>query len=316
MPANPLVVRIKRHSREDGPGIRSVVFLKGCPMRCVFCHNPEGLDPGRQLAFSKARCIGCGRCVTTCQREAIDMASSGRVVRPDCDLCGDCAKACPSSALEMVGTFMEVEQIAEVALRDAAYYQISGGGVTLSGGECAMWPEFCGRLLKILKNHGIHTLVETSGYFDLQRFRDHMLPWLDTVYFDIKIMDDESHRRHTSRSNMVIMENFRSLLHEEGVDVHPRIPLIPGITDTRENLEAIVEFLVDCGATDITLLPYNPLGAFNRERLGLAPTGLGPTGLGPTRQVESFYTQEEEKRIREMFKELIDLSVGGRTPVT
>ncbi|MDH5509233.1 MAG: glycyl-radical enzyme activating protein [Nitrospinota bacterium] len=306
MSANPLVVRIKRHSHEDGPGIRSVAFLKGCPMRCVFCHNPEGLDPGHDLAFATTRCIGCGRCATVCHAGAIDMDSRGRVIRQECNLCGECARVCPSGALAMVGIAMEEEDLAEVLLRDRVYYQISGGGVTLSGGECAMWPDYSGKLLETLKRSGVHTLMETSGYFDYGKFQEKILPWLDTVYYDIKIIDDELHRRHTSRSNAVILDNFRRLAREDGVDVHARVPLIPGITDSRENLEAIVEFLADCGASSVTLLPYNPLGVLSRERLGLAATGISPSFLAPA----------EERKIREMFKKLIAQARGNKISVS
>lgn len=273
----PLVVDIKRHSLEDGPGIRSVAFFKGCPLRCVFCHSPETQDPDPEIAFSPSECIGCGACAEACPQAAIDLGLPGRILRNRCDRCGACAEACPGKGLRLIGTYYTPEKLAEILLRDTAYYSHSGGGVTLSGGECTLFPEYVGALLVLLKAEGVHITIQTSGHFDYAGFSKHILPHTDLVYYDIKIIDAQAHKRFTGKDNGRILGNFRHLLAERGAAVHPRVPLVPDITATRQNLSAVIDFLCDAGAESVSLLPYNPLGISMWERLGRPKPDLPDT---------------------------------------
>ncbi len=204
----PLVIDIKRYSFEDGPGIRSVVFFKGCPLRCIFCHNPEAQKPGPEIAFSKAQCIECGACEQACPLGAVGLEFPGRVHRDRCDRCGKCAEVCPTDALKLIGTHYSVESLTEVLLRDFEYYRYSGGGVTLSGGECTIFPEYLEALLQSLKAKGIHIVMETSGYFNYRSFRQKIYPYLDLIYYDIKLADNEAHKRYCGRPNEIILRNI------------------------------------------------------------------------------------------------------------
>lgn len=286
----PLVVDIKRHSLEDGPGIRSVVFFKGCPASCVFCQNPETQNPDTEIVFRAGKCIGCGQCAQACRNGAIDLDFVGRILRDRCKRCGDCADACPASALKVVGRAYSIEALTEILMRDYPYYRHSGGGVTLSGGDCTMYPDYVGRLLKSLKQNSVHTALQTSGDFDYETFRENILPYVDIVYFDVKIADPESHLKQTGRSNHRNFENLRRLVREPDVEVHPRVPLIPGITDSKENLSAIVDLLAKVGAGDITLIPYNPMGIEMAVGLGRCAPSLPEAFMKPTEEASIYET--------------------------
>lgn len=290
----PLIVNIKRQSHEDGPGIRSVVFFKGCPLRCIFCHSPETQNPKAEIAFSASQCLRCGDCAKACPENAIDLDRPERIRRDICTLCGECVKACPGKGLRMIGKHYEIEELTEILLRDYPFYRHSGGGVTISGGECTLYPDYLQLLLQGLKEVRTHLAIETCGFFEYSSFKKKILPYLDIIYYDIKIMDEENHKKYTGRSNRRILENFRKLL-KEGVEVHPRVPLVPGITATEENLTAIVGFLCETGAKDITLLPYNPLGFEMAAQLG-RPKPEVP---------ERFMAPGEEKAINTFVKKLI-----------
>ncbi len=306
----PLVVDIKRHSLEDGPGIRSVVFFKGCPLRCIFCQNPEAQDTGVEIAFSPTECIHCGRCADGCPQGAIDPGLPVRIHRDRCDRCGICANVCPGKGLKLIGAYYPVETLAEVLLRDIAFYRHSGGGVTLSGGECTLYPDYLESLLKLLKARRIHVVLETSGYFDYNTFKQKMLPYIDLVYYDIKVADTEAHKQYVGRPNQKILDNFCRLLMEKVVEVHPRIPLIPGITATRENLSAIVHFLCQTEAESVSLVPYNPMGIEMAVSLGRPRPPLP----------ERFMKPDEERKVYEMFNAIIaqrqrnDFRRGIRSP--
>jgi pyruvate formate lyase activating enzyme len=281
----PLIVDIKRYSFDDGPGIRSVIFFKGCPLKCVFCHNPETQNPEMEIAFSEGECIECGSCEKACDRSAIELQNPGRIVRDLCDRCGKCVDVCPGSGLRRVGTYYSVETLTEVLLQDLDYYRESGGGITLSGGEATMFPRYVEQLLQSLTAAEVHTVLETCGYFNYNAFRSRILPYLDFVFFDIKIVDQAAHKQFAGRPNHLILNNFRRLIQEEGIEVHPRIPLVPGITATEENISAIVKFLQEAGAQQVSLLPYNPMGIDKHEGIGRQPPDL------PNR----FMTPEEEE---------------------
>jgi pyruvate formate lyase activating enzyme len=285
-----LVIDVRRYSFEDGPGIRSVVFFKGCPLRCIFCHNPEAQELKPEIAFYRERCIECGACRNACTSGAMDTESPDRIRRDRCNRCGKCADVCPTDAMRLVGKHYSVEGLTEVLLRDSEYYRHSGGGVTLSGGECTLFPDYLEALLKRLKACGIHVVLETSGYFSYHEFRRKIYPYLDLIYYDIKFIDNEDHKRYCDRSNRIILRNFRSLLEEAEVEILPRIPLIPGITSTEKNLSAIADFLDTSGAKKGQPLAYNPMGLTKCVTLGRKPPDL------PQR----FMEPEEERRAHEL----------------
>jgi pyruvate formate lyase activating enzyme len=266
--ALPLVADVKRHSLEDGPGIRTVVFFKGCPLRCVFCHNPETQRRGPELAFFEEHCLRCGRCVAACPRGAAALEHPGRIARDACDRCGLCAEACPGRGLRQVGRYFPPERLIELLLRDLPFYRHSRGGVTLSGGEPTLFADYLAAVLPPLRAAGVHVALQTCGEFDYAPFAATLLPLVDLVYFDVKLADPEAHRRHTGVANGRILSNLARLVREGGVPVHPRVPLVPGITTAAGNLAAIAALLREAGARDVTLLPYNPLGLAMAPRLG------------------------------------------------
>ena len=270
----PLIVDVKRHALHDGPGIRSTVFFKGCPLNCLWCHNPEAISPEPEIAFYPDDCIGCGRCGEACPNEAIQLDSPHRINRLLCQLCGKCASACPGTALRIVGKYYELDQLVELLLRDKVYYETSGGGVTLSGGEPTLYIDYASRLACKIKEHGVSVTIETSGYFNYETFKSRMLPSLSLILYDIKLMDSEEHLAYTGRENQLILENFRRLAEDSPIPIIPRTPLIPGITARTENLRAIAEFIKKCGLTQYSLLPYNPLGPPKRENIGKEPVDL------------------------------------------
>jgi pyruvate formate lyase activating enzyme len=293
---NPLIVEIKRGSHEDGPGIRSVVFFKGCPLRCVFCHSPETQDPNIEIVFSFRECTNCGDCAESCPQGAIELSRPQRINREKCIRCGQCAAVCPGDGLRLIGRYYPVDELVEILLRDLPFYRHSNGGVTLSGGECTLYPNYLESLLKSLKTNHVHLVLETCGYFNFEVFKRKILPYIDLVYFDIKIADPEFHQKYTGKSNRKIFDNLHRLLQEKAAVVHPRIPLIPGITTRRENISAIVEFLCETGARNVTLLPYNPLGIEMAVRLGRPKASLP----------ETFMTHDKEKEVFAMFQAILD----------
>ena len=291
----PLIVDIKRHSFEDGPGIRSVVFFKGCSLRCIFCHNPETQNPRTEIAFSEQKCIGCGKCADSCSKGAINISSQNHIDRNMCVRCGNCTRVCPGNALRLIGCYYSVETLTEILLRDVTFYRHSGGGVTLSGGECTIYPNYLESLLRCLKSKGIHVVLETSGYFAYDVFKRKVLPYIDLIYYDIKIADPTDHTKYTGKSNRIIFKNFQLLLREEKVNILPRIPFIPGITSTMKNLRAIVNFLFEAGAHRVSLLPYNPLGIDKYVSLGRTRPPL----------CQEFVKPDDERKINALFTTII-----------
>jgi pyruvate formate lyase activating enzyme len=292
----PLIVDIKRGSLHDGPGIRSVVFFKGCPLRCSFCHSPETQNPNAEISFSARRCLRCGRCVAACPEQAITLQSALRIDRDKCTGCGRCATACPEGALRSIGQPYRIDTLVEILLRDLPYYRHSHGGITLSGGECTLYPDYLEALLRILKARGIHVVLETCGYFHFEVFAQKILPYLDLIYYDVKIADPQAHQRCTGQPNQKILENLRRLLALKAVAVYPRVPLVPGLTATRENLSALVDLLIAAGADSVSLLPYNPLGTDMAGCLGRAPPACPREHMRP----------EEEEEIRSMFQAILE----------
>ena len=288
---DPLVLDIKGNSLDDGFGVRTVVFFKGCPLSCIWCHNPESKKVNKELSFDSEACINCGTCRSICKKNALSMSNKYYVDRSKCDMCFSCTKSCPSKALSVVGEEMTVEDILDVVLKDKIFFDISGGGLTVSGGEATMFPEFVGELLKKCKQYGVHTLLETCGFFDYNKVRAYMLPYLDHIYFDLKIHDREKHKKYCGVYNDKILENFKKLLEDSktfGFSILPRTPLIPEICDTDENLIGNAKFLKELGVTKSQLLPYNPTWYPKTHKLGLEePTELSSyTGFQSKEKIE------------------------------
>jgi pyruvate formate lyase activating enzyme len=268
----PLILEIKGNSLDDGPGIRSVVFYKGCPLSCVWCHNPESKKAIAEISFDAKECIDCGTCRDLCPAKALGRDNRFYIDRSKCTLCFLCADACPSGALDRVGKTMSVDDILKKILPDKPFYKTSGGGVTLSGGEPALYMEFTSQLLKALKQHNIGTLLETCGYFDLDKFMDMLYPYLDTIYFDIKIIDTITHKKYCGHHNEKILDNFKqisSAARHDGKKLLPRTPLIPDITDTEVNIREIAAFLKSLDIAEAALLAYNPLWHEKSDKVGV-----------------------------------------------
>lgn len=267
-----LVLEIKGNSLDDGPGIRSVVFFKGCPLSCIWCHNPESKRVPPELSYDPEACIGCGTCTRLCHLKALSRDNRYFIDRERCDLCFECAEHCPAKALSRVGTPWTHEELLKKLLKDKPFYDISGGGVTLSGGEATLCTEWVGELAKRLSENGVNVLIETCGYFDYDKAEKFLLPYVKDIFCDIKIFDREKHKKYCGVYNDRILENFRRMYADKerfGYNIMPRVPLIPGITDTDENLTAIADYMRDAGVRKTDLLPYNPTWYSKNFKLGL-----------------------------------------------
>jgi len=287
----PLIVEVKRNSLDDGPGIRTAVFFKGCPLRCVWCHNPETISPDPETAWFKGSCLSCGQCAAVCETGASSVQtdkSGKKTVSFDktlCITCGKCAESCPSGARKLAGTYYTLESLCESLVRDMPFYKNSGGGVTLTGGEPTLFMEYASELLRLLKARGVDTLVETCGFFVFERFMKLILPHADKIYFDIKIHDPELHRKFTGAGNEKILDNLRRLSGKSREKIYPRIPLIPGITANEDNISRIGGFLKEIGFRQAVLIPYNPLWREKADAVG-REAGMERGKFMPLNEVE------------------------------
>lgn len=262
---------IKKYSLHDGPGIRTIVFFKGCPLTCLWCCNPQSQLAGPEFVWLKEKCLGCGLCLTACPHGAVWVDESGRrqVDRNACDYCGLCAEGCPGEAMNLTGRLMEVDEVLREVARDSAFYDRSGGGLTLSGGEPLAQAAFAAELLRRYKQGelGASTVVETSGAVEWEAITL-VLPHTDLFLYDIKHMDSEMHRRFTGIGNERILENATRLA-EAGGRLIIRFPLIPGCNDTEENVRETAEFARQLpGVEQVDILPYHRLGEPKYPRLG------------------------------------------------
>jgi len=270
--ADPLILEIKGNSLDDGPGIRSVVFFKGCPLNCQWCHNPESKKAKVELSFDSQLCIGCNSCIDVCKPKALSKENENFIDRSKCTLCFDCVEVCPSTALSKVGMEISVSDLVEKVIKDKPFYETSKGGVTLSGGEATLNLEYLSAFVRRLYKEEINVLLETCGFFNLDQFFDKVYPFINNIYFDLKIIDESNHEKFCGTSNKKILNNFIELYKkylDGGVPILPRTPLVPGITDTFENLNAIADFLISCNAKKISLLPYNPLWYDKTVKIGV-----------------------------------------------
>jgi len=252
-----IIFDIKRYAIHDGPGIRTTVFMKGCPLACRWCHNPEGIEPVPFLAYKKERCIRCGECVENCPEQALCLEEEG--VSPSgspCMNCFTCTEICPAEAREKVGRKLTAIELFREIQKDTPFYDTSGGGVTFSGGEPLMQVEFLIELLKLCGNAHIHRAVDTTGYASFETLIS-VAKQTDLFLFDLKMMDSDKHEKYTGVSNHLILDNLKHLAQKE-IDLIIRIPLIPGVNDDVENLDRTGSFLNRLpGIKKVHILPYH-----------------------------------------------------------
>ncbi len=261
-----LIFNIMRFSLHDGPGIRTTVFLKGCPLNCWWCHNPESQSRCPEVMYAEERCLRCGDCVSACQHGALTF--DGVPVRNAdlCSQCGECAERCLCGARRFVGESITIENLIQQVRRDLVFFEESGGGVTFSGGEPLLQPEFLESALKACKAEGIHAAVDTCGFAKPEIF-SRIAAIADLLLFDLKLVDPARHREFTGVSNEIILENL-SIAAKAGRPVIVRIPVIPGINDDEANIAGTMEILANLGLKHLHLLPYHEVGTDKYQRLG------------------------------------------------
>jgi pyruvate formate lyase activating enzyme len=264
------VFSIERFTLHDGPGIRTTVFLKGCPLRCLWCSNPESHDVNAEIIYIKEKCTGCGRCIELCKQEAIiqeTTQSQIKVAFDRCNNCGLCVSECYTDALTMTGEKLTAGYVYEMVARDLLFYRHSNGGVTLSGGEPLLQPEFSIEILRLCQENGIHSAIQTSGYAPTNLV-ENLLPYVDLFIYDIKHMNDTEHRRLTGVSNQKIIKNL-NMLNSRNKTIIIQVALIPGLNDSEENLSAVFRLVKSLDSVKgLSLLSYHTLGVAKYQRMG------------------------------------------------
>lgn len=286
-----IVFEIKRFAVHDGDGIRTTVFLKGCPLKCVWCHNPEGIGFSFQMSYFESKCIGCGECVRVCPSGAQKIKDGVHVFdRDKCEGCGKCADACLGDALIFYGKRMTANELLPILLEDKSFYETSGGGVTLSGGECLCHIDFCVELLTLLKKEGINTAVDTCGLVERENL-DRIMPLTDTFLYDVKAINEDVHIKCTGKSNKRIIENLL-YLDSKGARIEVRVPFVPGYNDGE--MKKIAELLSSLkNLVGVRVLPYHNYAGSKYSSLEMENT-----------LPERIPTEDEMNSAKQAFKEL------------
>lgn len=282
-----MIFNIQRYSIHDGPGIRTTVFFKGCPLKCFWCQNPESQNRKPEIFLSRNKCTACGNCVPVCPVGANSILNNTlQIDRKKCAGCGQCVAACPTEARALIGKLVTADDVMKEVMRDARYYKNSGGGVTLSGGEVTAQDEFALLLLKSSKEAGLHTVLDTCGYTPWVVF-EKLLKYTDLVLYDIKCMDSHKHQEGTGKTNDLILENAEKIARQTPMRI--RVPIIHGWNDTAEEIKAIAGFVKNkLGNICIDLLPYNRMGEAKYERLDKQFSRLESVDDDQMKELQSF----------------------------
>ena len=267
--ATPYVFNVQKYSIHDGDGIRTTIFFKGCPINCAWCHNPESQRFDKELLYFKDRCTGCGKCVQRCPNGANTMVDGkAELDRSKCNACGVCADWCIATARDIAGKEYTVKELVKEAEKDRQFYEESGGGITLSGGEVmSMDMDYIEQLCKILYNKGYSVNIDTCGYAPYEDYK-RILPYIDTFLYDIKVMDKADHEKFIGVDNELILENLKKL-SADGAKINIRIPTVKGVNATEEFMQAVVDFLKgnNISVKQVNLLPYHNTGKHKYSKL-------------------------------------------------
>lgn len=262
------IFNIQKFCTHDGEGIRTCVFLKGCPMACKWCHNPESLDIKSTMAYFKSKCIGCGKCVSVCENKGVE-AKSFQFIKDKCVKCEKCIEICPNSAREKFGYEASVDEIMENVGRDKIFYDNSGGGVTFSGGEPTYQYDFLMALLKRAKEMDIKADIETNSFTEYEKLKN-IAPYIDCFLMDIKAVDDEKHKYWTGVSNKIILDNIKKVSHELKANILFRVPVIPNVNNSCEDLDLLADFINSLNNKHkVELMPYHDIGISKYEACGM-----------------------------------------------
>ncbi|MGL5651517.1 MAG: trans-4-hydroxy-L-proline dehydratase activase [Paraclostridium sp.] len=300
----PLILNIQKYSLHDGDGIRTTVFFKGCPLECIWCHNPESQDYKKEVLYNDEKCLKCGTCIEKCPNEAIYKGLNViELEKEKCEFCETCIDCCLNNAREIVGKTYEIKDLVKELIKDMAFYEESGGGVTLSGGEVMTQDiEYIKKLVISLKQKGINVAIDTCGHSKFDNY-EAILPFVDTFLYDIKLISDEKHEFFTNKSNKLILNNLK-MLSEKGANINIRIPLIEGVNvdDNNEEIKKIIDFIKPLNIAKVNILPYHNIGMHKYRKLYMQYEG------------ENLKRPSDEKleEIKQIFKaNNFEIKIGG-----